>query len=100
MSGSYYIWYRVRDDALETETVIRRMMARLACRAGVSGRLLKKRDEPRLWMEVYEGVADSGAFERQLAQAVDEFDVEMFCEDARHLECFTPFAEAAACRVE
>ncbi|MDD5390152.1 MAG: DUF4936 family protein [Gallionellaceae bacterium] len=99
MSFGYYIWYRVRADERETETVIRHMMARLACRAGVTGRLLKKREEPRLWMEIYEEVGDPAAFERLLAAAVDEFDVEMFCEDSRHSECFTQADEVvAACR--
>lgn len=99
MSCGYYIWYRVSADERETETVIRHMMARLACRSGVSGRLLKKREEPRLWMEVYEGVADPAAFERLLAAAVDEFDVEMFCERGRHSECFTQTdGGVAACR--
>lgn len=88
MSFAYYIWYRVRADERETETVIRHMMSRLACRSGVAGRLLKKREEPCLWMEVYEGIADPDAFALLLARAVDEFDVEMFCEDSRHSECF------------
>jgi len=100
VSYSYFIWYRVGDDTRETETVIRHMMARLACRAGISGRLLTKRGEPRLWMELYEGVSDPNTFERLLASAVDEFDVDMFCEDRRHTECFDQDAEAeTACRV-
>ncbi len=99
MSHSYFIWYRVRDDSRETETVIRHMMARLACRGGVTGRLLKKREEAGLWMELYEGVADPGAFERLLARAVDEFDVEMFCDGHRHMECFTQDTNTVtACR--
>lgn len=99
MSHRYFIWYRVRDDSRETETVIRHMIARLACRAGVTGRLLRKRGEPRLWMELYEGITDPDAFERLLASAVDEFDVEMFCDDRRHTECFAEDAEVVmACR--
>jgi hypothetical protein len=98
VSFSYYVWYRVRADERETETVIRYMMARLACRSGVTGRLLKKREEARLWMEVYEGVADPAAFERLLAQAVAEFDVEMFCADSRHGECFEQAADGVAAR--
>jgi hypothetical protein len=88
VSFSYFIWYRVRVDERETETVIRHMMTRLACRSGVGGRLLKKHEETRLWMEVYEGITDPAGFEHLLAQAVDEFDVEMFCDDRRHAECF------------
>lgn len=102
MSASYFIWYRVHADQHggvgDAETVIRAMMGRLACRAGVVGRLLKKRDEPATWMEVYEGVGDGDRFERELARAVDEYDVEMFCVDRRHTECFLSGAAIpAAC---
>jgi len=85
---SYFVWYRVKQDDRETETVIRSMMGRLACRSGSVGRLMKKRDQPRLWMETYADVADADRFERLLAQAVDEFDVEMFLDGERQTECF------------
>lgn len=93
MSFNYYVWYRVSHDDRETETNLRAMIARLGCRSGIPGRLLKKRDEPKLWMEVYEGVAAPEAFERALGQALDEFDVEMFLDGPRHGECF--LADAA-----
>lgn len=86
----YYIYYRIAaKDADEAELLIRAMQARLACRSGISGRLLKKRDEPGLWMEVYEGVTDPQGFERLLGQAVDEFDIALFADGPRHQECFT-----------
>lgn len=85
----YYIYYRVSEkNAAEAELLVRAMQARLACRSGVAGRLLKKRDEPGLWMEVYEGVSEPRGFERLLDQAVDEFDLAMFVEGARKMECF------------
>lgn len=97
---NYYIYYRVSEnDADEAETLVRSMQARLACRSGVAGRLLKKRDEAGLWMEVYEDVAEPEHFERLLEQAVDEFDLGMFLNGARHTECFLgDVAPAAACR--
>lgn len=86
----YYIYYRVSEkDADEAELLIRSMQARLACRSGVNGRLLKKRDEPGLWMEVYENVTDPQSFERLLKQAVDEFDIALFADSPRRQECFT-----------
>lgn len=88
MAFNYYVWYRVAEDEGAADLAVRAMMARLGCRTGVPGRLLKKRDEPRLWMEVYEGVPEAEAFERSLAQALDEFDVEMFLDGARRTECF------------
>jgi hypothetical protein len=85
---NFYVWYRVEQDDPETETAVRSMMARLACRNGVAGRLLKKRDEPRLWMEVYVDVADPDGFERLMTQKVDEFDLGMFIDGARRVEAF------------
>jgi hypothetical protein len=85
----YYIYYRVSArNADEAETLVRSMQSRLACRSGIAGRLLKKRDEPLLWMEIYERVADAGRFERLLDQAVDEFDLAMFLDGPRLAECF------------
>lgn len=85
---NYYVWYRVTQDERAAEFAVRTMMARLGCRTGVMGRLMKKRDEPRLWMEVYESIPDAGGFERSLNQALDEFDVEMFLDGPRRAECF------------
>jgi hypothetical protein len=86
----YFIYYRVAArDAGEAEHLVRTMQARLVCRSGIRGRLLKKRDEPGLWMEIYEMVANPQTFERLLNQAVDEFDIAMFVDGTRHLECFT-----------
>ena len=91
---SYFVWYRVQRDDHDTEAAIRSMMTRLACRAGVSGRLMKKRDKSRLWMETYLDVTDSVGFEHLLQQAVDEYDVEMFIDGKRCTECF--LADAAS----
>jgi hypothetical protein len=94
----YYIYYRVSDkEADEAETLVRSMQARLACRSGISGRLLKKREEPVLWMEVYEDVAEPGRFERLLDQAVDEFDLAMFIDGPRKTECFTGGSPVPLC---
>lgn len=95
----YYIYYRIKPgEAAELELLVRSMQSRLACRSGVRGQLLKKRDEPGLWMEVYAQVADAARFEPLLRQAVEEFDLDMFADSPRRLECFTGDAPAdAAC---
>ncbi len=85
---SYFVWYRVSRDDRDTEIAIRSMLSRLACRSGVVGKLLKKRDEPQLWMESYVDVPDAARFEHLLQQAVEEFDVEMFIAGERNTECF------------
>lgn len=96
MSHGYYIWYRVSRDDHDTETAIRGMMSRLACRTGIPGRLMKKRGEPGLWMEIYEGISEVDQFARRLAQAVDEYDIDMFIDGARHTECFVDSATIPA----
>lgn len=96
MSHGYYIWYRVNGDGRDAETAIRSMMARLACRTGIAGRLMKKHGEPGLWMEIYEGFGDIELFSQHLAQAVDEYDIEMFIEGSRHTECFVDSASTKA----
>ena len=98
MAYTYCVWYRVTDDGPDTETVLRSMMARLACRTGICGQLMKKCDEPRLWMEVYQGIDHAEAFELRLAQAAEEYDVDMFVADTRRVECFqTQAAVMPAC---
>lgn len=88
MTYAFYVWYRVEHDDRDTETAIRGMLTRLACRSGVRGRLMRKHGEPSLWMEVHEGIADPVAFARLMAQAVDEYDIGMFIDGTRHEECF------------
>jgi|WetSurMetagenome_2_1015567.scaffolds.fasta_scaffold705165_2 hypothetical protein len=95
----YYIYYRVRTDDAETELQIRGMQARLGCRSGHYGSLLKRRDDPLTWMEIYQHIDDSASFEQQLAQAVNEFDVDMFISGNRVTECFSgELVPAAHCR--
>lgn len=88
MGHSYCVWYRVLDDGPDTERIVRSLMARLACRTGITGRLMRKRDEPRLWMEVYAGVAEPAAFEAALRELADTYDVDMLLAGERHIECF------------
>ena len=86
---SIFIYYRVAArDWHETETLVRSMQARLACRTGIRGRLLKKQQEPGLWMEIYESVPQTAKFERHLAEVEAEFDIDMFLESPRHREIF------------
>lgn len=85
-----YVYYRVDvGHQIAAELPIRALMTRMACcAAGVSARLLKKRDEPLLWMESYVGIADAGHFLHELSAAASEFDVGVFINGERHVECF------------
>jgi hypothetical protein len=62
----------------------------VAASTGIRGRLMTKRGEPTLWMEVYENIVDSQPFEQALRDAVHELGIEELLVDGskRHLECF------------
>ena len=85
-----YVYYRLDPRHVdEAETPIRALIARLICRTGVTAQLLKKCDEPLLWMESYAGIVDKEVFLRELSRLADEYDVGVFIDGKRHLECFT-----------
>lgn len=91
MSYAYYVYYRVDpEQARAAEPRIRELFAGVERVTGVPGRLMKKRDEPLLWMEVYENVADDAKFERELADAVAGHGIAGFllAGSTRHAECF------------
>jgi len=91
MPLNFYIYYRVEPaNAAVLEARIREMQAALHLQTGVAGRLLKKRDEPLLWMEVYENVAVAEGFEDALLRVVEEYRIGQFLElgSQRHTECF------------
>lgn len=89
MALCYYVYYRVTRPQ-QAGTAIRGMQSELLLRSGVRGRLLSKRDEPGLWMEVYENVNDALAFEAELDRLVAALKLEGFLESGsrRHSECF------------
>ena len=91
MPCSYYIYYRV--DPAKTASGERRigeLLEAMHKSTGVAGRMMKKRGEPNLWMEVYEGVADEAKFEWELAEAVDKLKIQevLLPGTPRHIECF------------
>ena len=88
---SYFIYYRVAQgqEALAREQT-RRLQAKLWKSVGVRSRLMTKRAEPNLWMEVYEAVSDPTAFEQALEIAVCELELQRWLAPGsqRHMECF------------
>ena len=88
---SYFIYYRVapgREPPAREQ--VARLLANVAAVIGVRGRLMTKRGEPDVWMEVYEAVSDPARFERTVHDAVQELGiVEMLAPGSvRHVECF------------
>ena len=88
---SYFIYYRVapgREPFAEQQTL--RLQGQLSASLGARCRLMRKRGEPDLWMEVYEAVGNAVAFERALAEGVRELELEELLAPGsrRHVECF------------
>jgi hypothetical protein len=91
MAYSYYIYYRVAPDAAQScETRVLELFSTLKEATSVAGRLLKKRSEPLLWMEVYEGVRDDAKFELELEQATAQLKIADCLQEGstRRAECF------------
>jgi hypothetical protein len=89
LSFSYYIYYRVAQP-VQARKLVRLVQSALKNETGIDGRLLRKRDDPSTWMEIYEGVGDAGKFEQCLAavlQATD-FAAALATGSVRHMECF------------
>ena len=85
----YYIWYRIAGDPIAARAVVDALLADVFLHAGVTGRVLVGRDDPRTWMEVYEHVADVALFERELAAGIARHGVTRCAEDGlRHTEAF------------
>lgn len=84
-----YVYYRLDPShADEAEAPIRAMMARVCCKCVVTAQLVKKRDEPLLWMESYIGIANAESFLRELTSVADEYDIGILLSGERHVECF------------
>ncbi len=47
------------------------MQRDLAEATGISGRILRRRDDPTTWMEIYEHVPDAASFEEKLRKLAD-----------------------------
>lgn len=84
----YYVWYRLAGDGGEAHKAISGLLKDMFVHAGIFGRVLVRRDDPRTWMEVYENVVDAKLFEEKLHAAEHRYDVARFAEDGRHLEPF------------
>lgn len=72
MNAGYYIYYRIQaDSAGEASRIVGALQADVLKETGVQGRLLRRRDDPSTWMEIYEGIPDEQAFQGVLKTAVE-----------------------------
>ena len=91
----YYIYYPVRIG-LEADLarVLYNAQADLKARTGISGRALRKADDPWTWMEIYENVTDMAAFDAALEDVIERHGLLRFVDEGacRHTERFVPCA--------
>ena len=92
MNWSFYIYYRV--DAAKTgacAVAVEYLFDAVQRKTGVRGRVMKKRNEPLLWMEIYENVGDEAKFEWELAEAVAGSGIANLLQSGsgRYIECFS-----------
>jgi hypothetical protein len=86
---AYYIYYRVADP-VQAQPLVQHIQAAVHAHTGIAGRLVRNRDEPSTWMEIYEGVTEGTDFEHCLAAAVQatDFRAVLMTGAQRHMECF------------
>ncbi len=72
MKLSYYIYYRVpAENAERARAIVDVIQKDLSDVTGISGWLLRRRDDETTWMEIYENVANAERFEAELAELVE-----------------------------
>jgi hypothetical protein len=58
-----YVYYRIAaSDHAAAADAVRRLLVAVAKGTGVTGRCMRRQDDPETWMEVYEAVGDAAAF--------------------------------------
>ena len=64
---NYYVYYKVSPAQLEqVRPRVEDLFRRAKLDFGVTGRWMRRRDDPSTYMEVYEGVTDETGFEALL----------------------------------
>jgi len=91
VSVSLFVYYRVNGAGDATVRArVDAVQSEVFAATGVRGRLLRRRDDPATWMEIYEPVADAAAFEQALDAALARhgFAALLASGDVRHTERF------------
>ena len=72
MNLSYYIYYKVpAANTAAALAAVNALQRDLAEATGIAGRLLRRRDDPATWMEIYEPVPEAASFEEKLHELAD-----------------------------
>ncbi len=91
MRVDYFIYYRIdAEHEAVLPAAVASMQAALHAATGISGSVRRRLDDPRTWMEVYEGVSDLYTFEVELGSHVQRHGLLDFlpADGARHMERF------------
>ena len=94
MTIGYYVYYRVAPEKFaHGRQIVASLQEKVRASTGVSGRLLRRRDDATTWMEIYEGISDEQAFEASLTDAVERSGFSSVLADraTRITEIFGPF---------
>ncbi|MFO7542540.1 MAG: DUF4936 family protein [Thiobacillus sp.] len=91
-----YIYYRIDpEQTSRAATRIDALLRDMAPHCSQPPRRFNRCDEPAMWMEIYEGIADFAAFDAALNRAILSCDCAAFTRGERHLECFSAPAPIA-----
>lgn len=95
MTTHYYVYYRVATaQEARLRAAVERMQAALRSETGIAGRLLRRRDDPQTWMEVYENVDDATRFEAALNAAMAHAGLDALLPAGRMIERFVAIGPA------
>lgn len=85
-----YVYYRINPAQADLAAArIDSLLLVLAPYCSQPPRRLRRCDDPLMWMEIYEGIADLAAFSSALDLAVLDSDCARHTLGERHLECFS-----------
>lgn len=91
MSLVFYVYFKVAPgDEARARELAQALVADVHRETGVAGTLLRRRDDPSTWMEVYQGISDGLAFESVLKRLAEAAGFQKVLKDGstRRLEIF------------
>lgn len=94
MNHHFYVYYKVPEEHSQpVHALVERILRDVRAETGISGTLLRRRDDPQTWMEVYPDIADADGFEKKLAEilARHAFEKAVPAGIRRWTEVFRPF---------
>ena len=91
MNLVFYVYFKVAAGAEpRARELAQSLVAQVKEATGIQGTLLRRRDDPATWMEVYQGVSDGTGFEAVLRRLAETSAFQQVLKDgtARRLEIF------------